>query len=91
MADLEGGPELVFTIAASLVLRVKHGAVPRRRGRERPNWATVMLIVLPLAWSACLEPADERVHSDAVLATCVRHWSALAPLHRWLTDNLQGP
>ena len=36
------------------------------------------------------EPADERVHSDAVLATCLRHWSALAPLHRWLTDNVQA-
>jgi hypothetical protein len=35
------------------------------------------------------EPADEWVHSDAVLATCLRHWSALAPLHRWLTDNVQ--
>ena len=37
------------------------------------------------------EPADERVHGDAVLATCMRHWSALAPLHRWLTDNVQAP
>jgi uncharacterized protein (TIGR02453 family) len=36
------------------------------------------------------EPADERVHTDAVLATCMRHWSALAPLHRWLTDRVQG-
>jgi uncharacterized protein (TIGR02453 family) len=35
------------------------------------------------------EPADERIQTDAVLATCVRHWSALAPLHRWLTDNVQ--
>ena len=35
------------------------------------------------------EPADERVHTDAVLASCLRHWSALAPLHRWLTDNVQ--
>ena len=37
------------------------------------------------------EPADERIHTDAVLATCLRHWSALAPLHRWLTDNTQTP
>jgi uncharacterized protein (TIGR02453 family) len=36
------------------------------------------------------EPADERVHDDAVLVTCMRHWRALAPLHRWLTDNLQA-
>jgi hypothetical protein len=36
------------------------------------------------------EPADERVYSDAVLATCVRHWSALSSLHRWLTDNVQA-
>jgi uncharacterized protein (TIGR02453 family) len=36
------------------------------------------------------EPADERVHDDAVLVTCMRHWSALAPLHRWLTDNVQA-
>jgi len=35
------------------------------------------------------EPADERIQTDAVLATCMRHWSALAPLHRWLTDNVQ--
>ena len=39
----------------------------------------------------CEEPADERVHADAVLTTCMRHWSALAPLHRWLTDNVQAP
>jgi uncharacterized protein (TIGR02453 family) len=36
------------------------------------------------------EPADERVHTDAVLATCMRHWNALAPLHQWLTHNVQG-
>jgi uncharacterized protein (TIGR02453 family) len=36
------------------------------------------------------EPADERVHTDAILATCMWHWSALAPLHRWLTDNVQA-
>jgi uncharacterized protein (TIGR02453 family) len=35
------------------------------------------------------EPADNRIQSDAVLVTCMRHWSALAPLHRWLTDNIQ--
>jgi hypothetical protein len=28
-------------------------------------------------------------HDDAVLVTCMRHWRALAPLHRWVTDNLQ--
>jgi uncharacterized protein (TIGR02453 family) len=37
------------------------------------------------------EPADHRIQTDAVLATCMRHWSALAPLHRWLTDNVQAP
>jgi len=36
------------------------------------------------------EPADERVQTDAVLATCMGHWRALAPLHRWLTDNVQA-
>jgi hypothetical protein len=36
------------------------------------------------------EPADERVQTGAVLATCMRHWSALAPLHRWLTHNVQA-
>ena len=36
------------------------------------------------------EPADEQVHSGAVLATCMRHWRALAPLHQWLTDNVQA-
>jgi hypothetical protein len=36
------------------------------------------------------ESADERLETDAVLASCMRHWSALAPLYRWLTDNLQG-
>ena len=36
------------------------------------------------------EPADERVQTAAVLAECMRHWSALAPLHRWLTDNIQA-
>jgi uncharacterized protein (TIGR02453 family) len=37
------------------------------------------------------EPTDERIHTDAVLTTCMRHWSALAPLHRWLTGNVQAP
>jgi uncharacterized protein (TIGR02453 family) len=37
------------------------------------------------------EPADERVHGDELLAVCGRHWRALAPLHRWLTDTLQHP
>jgi hypothetical protein len=36
------------------------------------------------------EPAHERVHDDAILAICMRHWSSLAPLHRWLTDNVQA-
>jgi uncharacterized protein (TIGR02453 family) len=36
------------------------------------------------------EPVDERVHTGAILGTCLRHWSALAPLHRWLTDNVQA-
>ena len=36
------------------------------------------------------EPTDERVHTDAVLATCMWHWRALAQLHRWLTDNVQA-
>jgi uncharacterized protein (TIGR02453 family) len=36
------------------------------------------------------EPADERVQTEAVLAICMRHWRALAPLHRWLTDNVQA-
>jgi hypothetical protein len=36
------------------------------------------------------EPVDERLHSEAVLTTCARHWRALAPLHRWLTDNVRA-
>jgi hypothetical protein len=35
------------------------------------------------------EPADQRVQTDAVLTMCMGHWRALAPLHRWLTDNIQ--
>jgi uncharacterized protein (TIGR02453 family) len=35
------------------------------------------------------EPADERIQTAAALSTCMRHWSALAALHRWLTDNVQ--
>lgn len=35
------------------------------------------------------EPADQRVHSQAILDGCGRHWRALAPLHRWLVDNVQ--
>jgi uncharacterized protein (TIGR02453 family) len=37
------------------------------------------------------EPTDERVHTAAVLTICMGHWSALAPVHRWLTDNVQAP
>ena len=36
------------------------------------------------------EPDDKRIQTEEVLATCMRHWSALAPLHRWLTDNVQA-
>jgi uncharacterized protein (TIGR02453 family) len=36
------------------------------------------------------EAADERVHDGAILAMCMRHWRALAPLHRWLTDNVRA-
>jgi uncharacterized protein (TIGR02453 family) len=36
------------------------------------------------------EPADERVQTAAVLSECMRHWRALAPLHRWLTENVQA-
>jgi uncharacterized protein (DUF2461 family) len=34
--------------------------------------------------------ADERVQTAAVLSECMRHWSALAPLHRCLTGNIQA-
>jgi hypothetical protein len=36
-------------------------------------------------------PIDQHVHSDAILERCGRHWRALAPLHRWLTANVQTP
>ena len=36
------------------------------------------------------EPAGEGIYTDAVLGACMRHWTAVAPLHRWLTDNVQG-
>jgi uncharacterized protein (TIGR02453 family) len=36
------------------------------------------------------DPVDERVQTGAVLDTCMRHWNALAPLHRWLTHNVQA-
>jgi uncharacterized protein (TIGR02453 family) len=35
------------------------------------------------------EPADRRVHTRAILTACERHWRALAPLHHWLTANVQ--
>jgi uncharacterized protein (TIGR02453 family) len=35
------------------------------------------------------EPADDRVHTGEILEVCARHWRALAPLHRWLTDTVQ--
>jgi uncharacterized protein (TIGR02453 family) len=37
------------------------------------------------------EPIDQHVHSEAILERCGRHWRALAPLHHWLTDNVQQP
>jgi uncharacterized protein (TIGR02453 family) len=36
------------------------------------------------------EPADERIQTDEILATCMRHWSASAPLHQWLTHHVQA-
>jgi uncharacterized protein (TIGR02453 family) len=36
------------------------------------------------------EPADKRIQTDEILATCMRHWSASAPLHQWLTHHVQG-
>jgi hypothetical protein len=64
---------------------------PRPGGRRRtlpagPRWA------LPLHKGLFVhhdEPADKRIQTEEVLATCMRHWSALALLHRWLTDNVQ--
>jgi hypothetical protein len=35
------------------------------------------------------EPADKRIQTEEFLATCMRHWSTLVLLHRWLTDNVQ--
>jgi uncharacterized protein (TIGR02453 family) len=35
------------------------------------------------------EPVDQRIHTRAILTACERHWRALAPLHRWLTANVQ--
>jgi uncharacterized protein (TIGR02453 family) len=34
-------------------------------------------------------PIEEALDGPRLLASCRRHWSALAPLHRWLVDNLQ--
>jgi hypothetical protein len=31
-----------------------------------------------------------RIQTAAVLSECMRHWSALAPLHRCLTGNIQA-
>jgi uncharacterized protein (TIGR02453 family) len=36
------------------------------------------------------EPADDRVNTPAVLEACGQVWRDLAPLHRWLTDNVQN-
>ena len=36
----------------------------------------------------CEEPAGMAT-SPKLLATCVKHWKKLAPLHRWLVDNVQ--
>jgi Conserved hypothetical protein (DUF2461) len=34
------------------------------------------------------EPADDRVHTGEILEVCARHWRALAPLHRCVTDTV---
>jgi uncharacterized protein (TIGR02453 family) len=36
------------------------------------------------------EPADARVQTSAAPTMCMRHWRALAPLHRWLVDHVQA-
>jgi uncharacterized protein (TIGR02453 family) len=35
-------------------------------------------------------PVEEALDGARLLASCRRHWSALAPLHRWLVDNVQA-
>jgi uncharacterized protein (TIGR02453 family) len=35
-------------------------------------------------------PAAEALDGPGLLAGCRNHWSALAPLHRWLVDNVQA-
>jgi hypothetical protein len=35
------------------------------------------------------ESADKRIQTEEFLATCMRYWSTLALLHRWLTDNVK--
>jgi uncharacterized protein (TIGR02453 family) len=35
------------------------------------------------------EPVRTAVEDGAMIETCVRHWRALAPLHRWITRSVQ--
>jgi hypothetical protein len=37
------------------------------------------------------EPADKRIQTEESLATCMRHWSTLALLHRWLPTTSRPP
>ena len=48
------------------------------------------LLLYNALYGHCDEPADDALFGEEILHRCVRHWSALAPLHRWLIEHVQN-
>jgi hypothetical protein len=68
-----------------LVRSVDLGAVGRSVSRMVGHWIRVQGAVRPPR-----RTRGRAHHTHAILATCERHWRALAPLHRWLTHNVKA-
>jgi uncharacterized protein (TIGR02453 family) len=56
-----------------------------------PSGAALQSLLLHNAlYGHCDEPPDDSLLSEEILHDCIRHWSALAPLHRWLIEHVQN-
>lgn len=55
-----------------------------------PVPAAAPLLLHKALFVHCDEPADSRLGDDRILDLCVDHWRTVAPLHRWLVDNVQS-
>jgi YCII-related domain len=66
------------------------GAALRRRRRALPAGPAERFLLHKGLFVLHDEPADKRIQTEEFLATCMRHWSTLALLHRRRPDRLNA-